>query len=188
MPSLPKETAGILDNVRESGALADLVASNLTPGAGLRRRQAEDPRDLRREGARARGRPHGPAPARAPPRPEGGLDDGGRRREKPARGDPPPADEDRSKRSSAKGATTTRSRSSASGCASRSSRDDALKIAKKQLARLAGMQQQSAEFNVTRTYLEWLADLPVDQVHAPTSSTSRTCAAASTRTTSASRR
>src|ERR1700677_4859578 len=30
MPSLPKETAGILENVRESGALADLVASNLT--------------------------------------------------------------------------------------------------------------------------------------------------------------
>src|SRR5205823_223202 len=31
MPSLPKETAGILDNVRESGALADLVASNFAP-------------------------------------------------------------------------------------------------------------------------------------------------------------
>lgn len=38
--------------------------------------------------------------------------------------------------------------------------EDALKIAKKQLARLGGMQQQSAEFNVTRTYIEWLADLP----------------------------
>ncbi len=30
MPNLPKETAGVLDNVRESGALADLIASNLT--------------------------------------------------------------------------------------------------------------------------------------------------------------
>jgi ATP-dependent Lon protease len=38
--------------------------------------------------------------------------------------------------------------------------EDALKIAKKQLSRLAGMQQQSAEYNVTRTYVEWLADLP----------------------------
>ena len=28
MPNLPKETAGILDNVREPGALADLIASN----------------------------------------------------------------------------------------------------------------------------------------------------------------
>jgi ATP-dependent Lon protease len=31
MPNLPCETAGILDNVRESGALADLIASNLAP-------------------------------------------------------------------------------------------------------------------------------------------------------------
>ncbi|HEX7667508.1 MAG TPA: LON peptidase substrate-binding domain-containing protein, partial [Polyangiaceae bacterium] len=30
MPSLPKEAAGILDNVRETGALADLIASNLS--------------------------------------------------------------------------------------------------------------------------------------------------------------
>ena len=29
MPNLPKETAGILDNVREPGALADLIASNV---------------------------------------------------------------------------------------------------------------------------------------------------------------
>ncbi len=31
MPNLPRETAGILDNVRESGALADLIASNFPP-------------------------------------------------------------------------------------------------------------------------------------------------------------
>jgi ATP-dependent Lon protease len=37
---------------------------------------------------------------------------------------------------------------------------EAEKIAKKQLLRLSSMQQQSAEFNVTKTYLEWLADLP----------------------------
>jgi ATP-dependent Lon protease len=28
MPNLPRDTAGILDNVREPGALADLIASN----------------------------------------------------------------------------------------------------------------------------------------------------------------
>ena len=33
MPNLPKETSGILDNVREPGALADLIASNLTDRA-----------------------------------------------------------------------------------------------------------------------------------------------------------
>jgi ATP-dependent Lon protease len=34
------------------------------------------------------------------------------------------------------------------------------KVAKKQLGRLRNMAQQSAEFNVTKTYLEWIADLP----------------------------
>ncbi len=34
------------------------------------------------------------------------------------------------------------------------------KVAKKQLSRLMFMQQQGAEYNVTRTYLEWIADLP----------------------------
>ncbi|MCC6645464.1 MAG: endopeptidase La [Polyangiaceae bacterium] len=34
------------------------------------------------------------------------------------------------------------------------------RVAKKQLSRLSHMQQQSAEYNVTRTYLEWIADLP----------------------------
>jgi ATP-dependent Lon protease len=34
------------------------------------------------------------------------------------------------------------------------------KAAKKQLGRLRSMAQQSAEFNVTKTYLEWIADLP----------------------------
>jgi ATP-dependent Lon protease len=38
--------------------------------------------------------------------------------------------------------------------------EDILKIARKQLGRLAAMQSQSAEYNVTRTYLEWLADVP----------------------------
>jgi ATP-dependent Lon protease len=37
---------------------------------------------------------------------------------------------------------------------------DAERAARKQLSRLAGMQPQSAEYQVTRTYVEWLADLP----------------------------
>ena len=66
--------------------------------------------------------------------------------------------------------------------------EDAKKIAKKQLGRLAGMQQQSAEYNVTRTYLEWLADLPWSKTTNDKLEPSPTAAAASTRTTSASRR
>src|SRR5580704_630073 len=38
--------------------------------------------------------------------------------------------------------------------------DEVLKVARKQLGRLSGMQPQSAEYNVTRTYLEWIADVP----------------------------
>ena len=34
------------------------------------------------------------------------------------------------------------------------------KVVRKQLSRLRSMAQQSAEFNVTKTYLEWIADLP----------------------------
>jgi ATP-dependent Lon protease len=37
---------------------------------------------------------------------------------------------------------------------------DADKIARKQISRLATMHPQSAEWNITRTYLDWLADLP----------------------------
>jgi ATP-dependent Lon protease len=37
---------------------------------------------------------------------------------------------------------------------------EAEKTAKKQLGRLTDMQSQSAEYQVTRNYLEWLADLP----------------------------
>jgi ATP-dependent Lon protease len=38
--------------------------------------------------------------------------------------------------------------------------DDVRKVADKQLARLRGMPAASAEYTVTRTYLEWLLDMP----------------------------
>ncbi len=37
---------------------------------------------------------------------------------------------------------------------------EAEKVARKQLARLSSMHPQSAEWNITRTYLDWIADLP----------------------------
>ncbi len=38
--------------------------------------------------------------------------------------------------------------------------DEAMEVARKQLSRLRAMAPQSAEYNVTRTYVEWIADLP----------------------------
>lgn len=38
--------------------------------------------------------------------------------------------------------------------------DEARQAAKKQLSRLAGMQSQSGEYQVARTYVEWILDLP----------------------------
>jgi ATP-dependent Lon protease len=38
--------------------------------------------------------------------------------------------------------------------------EEAERAAKRQLGRLSNMQPQSAEYQVTRTYVEWLSDLP----------------------------
>ncbi len=158
MPNLPKETGGILENVRESGALADLIASNLTvdhvtvsdkqkvlatfePKERVRlvlsmvTKQLELLRVKREISSMV-------------------ADEGKNQRElilrqqmKSIREELGETDED--------DVEELRDRIRAAQLP-----EDALKIAKKQLARLAGMQQQSAEYNVTRTYVEWLSDLP----------------------------
>jgi ATP-dependent Lon protease len=158
MPNLPKETSGILENVRESGALADLIASNLTIDhvtvadkqkvlstfdtkervrlvLGMVNKQLELFRVKREISSMV-------------------ADEGKNQRElilrqqmRSIREELGETDED--------DVEELRERIRAAQLP-----EDAYKIAKKQLARLAGMQQQSAEYNVTRTYLEWLADLP----------------------------
>ena len=116
-----------------------------------RRRQAADPRGVRRRrracGSCSRwcGRQLEVLRVKKEISSHGAGGDG----QDPARVHPPPADEERSRRSSARAATTTRSRSCASASAARSCPPEAEKVAKKQLARLARMQQQSAEYNVT---------------------------------------
>jgi ATP-dependent Lon protease len=158
MPNLPKETSGILENVRESGALADLIASNLTVDhvtvadkqkvlatfdvkervrlvLSMVTKQLELLRVKREISSMV-------------------ADEGKNQRElilrqqmKSIREELGESDED--------DVEELRERIRLAQLP-----EDALKIAKKQLSRLAGMQQQSAEYNVTRTYLEWLADLP----------------------------
>jgi ATP-dependent Lon protease len=159
MPNLPRETAGVLDNVRESGALADLIVSNLTleqasiadkqriletldPKARVRavsiivKKQLEMLRVKREISVMV-------------------ADEGKSQRElvlrqqmktiKEELGEGGDDDEIEELREKLRLAQLS---------------DEAQKVAKKQLGRLAAMQQQSAEFNVTRTYLEWLSDLP----------------------------
>src|SRR5215472_3216271 len=159
MPNLPRETAGILDNVRESGALADLIASNLSPEhASVLDKQKTletfDPKERVRqvlalvtrqlELVRVKkeistmvadeGKNQREQILRQQMRSiKGELGEGGEEDE---------LDELRGKLRQAQ------------------LPEEVQKIAKKQLSRLAGMQPQSAEYNVTRTYLEWLADMP----------------------------
>jgi ATP-dependent Lon protease len=159
MPNLPKETAGVLDNVRESATLADLIASNLTAEQAT---VADKQRILETFDPKARVR----AVLAIVQKQLEMLrvkkeistmvaDEGKSQREiilrqqmrtiKDELGEGGDDDEIEELREKLRLAQLS---------------DEAQKIAKKQLSRLSAMQQQSAEFNVTKTYLEWLADLP----------------------------
>jgi ATP-dependent Lon protease len=159
MPNLPKETAGILDNVRESGALADLIASNLnveqatvadkqrileTFDAKLRVRGVSSIVGKQLELLRVRREISNMV-----------ADEGKSQRELILRQQMKSIKEELGEGGEDDEVEELRERLRLAQLS-----EDAQKIAKKQLARLAGMQQQSAEYNVTRTYLEWLADLP----------------------------
>ena len=158
MPNLPKETAGILENVRESGALADLIASNLTidnvtVADKQRVLSTFDPKErvalvlsmVQKQLELLRVKREVSTMV---------TEEGKNQRElilrqqmKSIREELGETDED--------DVEELRERVRQAQLP-----EDAMKIAKKQLGRLAGMQQQSAEYNVTRTYLEWLSDLP----------------------------
>ncbi len=158
MPNLPKETSGILENVRESGALADLIASNLTiENVTVADKQKVlgtfDPKErvalvlamVQKQLEMLRVKREVSTMV---------ADEGKNQREiilrqqmKSIREELGETDED--------DVEELRDRIRAAQLP-----EEAMKIAKKQLGRLAGMQQQSAEYNVTRSYLEWLADLP----------------------------
>jgi ATP-dependent Lon protease len=159
MPNLPKETAGVLENVRESATLADLIASNLTLEQA---NVADKQKILETFDAKARVR----AVLVIVQKQLEMLrvkkeistmvaDEGKSQREiilrqqmrtiKDELGEGGDDDEIEELREKLRLAQLS---------------EEAQKIAKKQLSRLSAMQQQSAEFNVTKTYLEWLADLP----------------------------
>jgi ATP-dependent Lon protease len=159
MPNLPRETAGILDNVRESGALADLIASNLSPEQAS---VSDKQQILETFEPKARVR----AVLAVVNRQLEMLkvkkevssmiaDEGKAQREQILRQQMRTIKEELGEGGEEDEVDELRERLRAAGLP-----DEVQKVARKQLGRLAGMQPQSAEYNVTRTYLEWIADVP----------------------------
>jgi ATP-dependent Lon protease len=159
MPNLPRETAGILDNVRESGALADLIASNLAPEQAS---VADKQRILETFDPRARVRAVLGIVSRQlellrVKKEVSSMmaDEGKAQREQILRQQMRTIKEELGDGGEEDEVEELRERLRKAGLP-----EDVQKVARKQLGRISGMQPQSAEYNVTRSYLEWIADLP----------------------------
>jgi ATP-dependent Lon protease len=160
MPNLPKETASILDNVREPGALADLIASNFPEEqAGITVRQgileafevgrrvelvlAMVERQL--EVLKAKDRISSVVQTEL----------SRSQREYALRQHMKSIREELGEGGDDDEVEQLRERIARAELPA-----EAEKQARKQLSRLSSMQPQSAEYQVTRTYVEWIADLP----------------------------
>jgi ATP-dependent Lon protease len=160
MPNLPRDTAGILDNVREPGALADLIASNF-PQAQASVGDKQEILEAFDVKARVRlvlamvGRQLEVLRVKKEISSMVQEEMGKSQREyilrqqmksiKEELGEGGDDDEIEELRERIRRAKVPQ---------------EVEKVVKKQLSRLRSMAQQSAEFNVTKTYLEWIADLP----------------------------
>src|SRR5258708_7598344 len=159
MPNLPRETPGILDKVREGGALADLIASNLASEQasvadkqkilstfdpkgrvravlGIVNRQLELLRVKKEVSSMM-------------------ADEGKAQREQILRQQMRTIKEELGEGGEEDEVEELRGKLRAAGLP-----EEVQKVARKQLGRMSAMQPQSAEYNVTRTYLEWIGDLP----------------------------
>ncbi len=159
MPNLPRETAGILDNVRENGALADLIASNLAPEQAT---VADKQKILATFDPKARVRTvlgiinRQLDLLRVKSEVSSMIaDEGKAQRDQILRQQMRTIKEELGEGGDEDEVDELRARLRAAGLP-----DDVQKLARKQLGRMSAMQPQSAEFNVTRNYLEWIADLP----------------------------
>jgi ATP-dependent Lon protease len=159
MPNLPRETSGILDNVRESGALADLIASNL---AAEQASVADKQKILETFDPRSRVRAVLGIVSRQlellrVKKEVSSMmaDEGKAQREHILRQQMRTIKEELGDGGEDDEIEELRERLRAAGLP-----DEVQKVARKQLGRLSGMQAQSAEYNVTRSYLDWIADLP----------------------------
>jgi ATP-dependent Lon protease len=159
LPNLPRETAGILDNVRESGALADLIASNFATeqaSVGDKQKILEtfDPKARVRAVLAIVNRQLGLLRVKKEVS-SMIADEGKAQREQILRQQMRTIKEELGEGGEEDEVEELRERLRNAGLP-----PDVNKVARKQLGRLAAMQSQSAEYNVTRTYLEWLSDVP----------------------------
>jgi ATP-dependent Lon protease len=160
MPNLPKDTAGILDNVREPGALADLIASNFpqaqaSVGDKQQILEAFDVKSRVRLVLAMVGRQLEVLRVKKEISSMVQEEMGKSQREYILRQQMKTIREELGEAGDDDEIEELRERLRLAGLS-----PDAEKTAKKQLSRLRSMSQQSAEFNVTKTYLEWIADLP----------------------------
>ena len=156
-PDLPKETASILDNVRDPGALADLIASNFSEehaNIGARQQVLECANVMERVRLVYSMVDRHVSVLKA--RRALAIDEMGKsqrdlvlrhqmRTIRDALGETAEDDEIERLRELIQRAEMP---------------DEAERAAKKQLRRLASMPAQSAEYQVARNYIEWLTDLP----------------------------
>ncbi len=159
IPNLPRETASVLDNVKEAGTLADLIVSNLSSDQASveEKQQVLEALEVRvrlglvlglvnRQLDRVRVKTEVSRMVE---------DEGQRQREEILRQQLKHIREELGEVGEEDDIEELRERVRLS-----SPPDEVYKVARKQLARLASMQSQSGEFNVTRTYVEWLSDMP----------------------------
>ncbi len=160
LPNLPRDTAGILDNVREPGALADLIASNF-PQAQASVGDKEEILEAFEVKARVRlvlAMVNKQLEVLRVKKEISSMvqeEMGKSQREYILRQQMKTIREELGEAGEDDEIEELRERIRRAKVP-----PDVEKVAKKQLSRLRSMAQQSAEYNLTRTYLEWIADLP----------------------------
>lgn len=160
MPDLPKETAAILDNVHEPGALADLIASNFSEDqAGIEERQqileALDSKARVRRVLSIVKRQLAVLKKKDAIAEEIRDEIATSQREYVLREQMRTILEELGEAGEQDEVDELRTRILRAELPK-----EAADAARKQLGRLRAMQSQSAEYNVARNYVEWLADLP----------------------------
>src|SRR5688572_11266102 len=160
MPELPKETVSILDNVREPGALADLIASNFPEEhANIHvRQQILEAFDVKRRVELVLGMVERQLEVLKVKTEISTLvadEIGQSQREYVLRQQLKAIREELGEAGDDDEIEDLHER-----VARVDMPDEALRAARKQLGRLNNMQPQSSEYQVARTYVEWLADLP----------------------------